>query len=69
MIKIHQQKMSTSFNTISTVDIVLTFSVDIILSSVNIFNNSDHSLEFVQYLEFAFDYIHCGYNDYNIKYK
>ena len=42
---------------VSTVDIVLIFSIDVILSSVDFSNGSDHNLEFVKYLEFAFDHI------------
>ena len=50
-IRKYRQKMSTQFqhifNKASFVDIVLTFSLDIILSSVNIFNGSDYSSKFV----------------------
>ena len=44
-------------NTMSTVDTVLTHSVNVFCHLLTFYNGSDHSFEFVPYLEFAFDYI------------
>ena len=38
----------------SAVDVVLTFFIATILSYVDIFNDPDHSLEFVQYMSLYF---------------